>query len=206
MSTNLRESSETPRVKAQRNRESYQQYVADLDEKEASSDEVPKAVHKAFKDKYPDGKVIGYLRVGGGRYGVYFVDKVWYKCACFASNGEFDQTRVTSLAKEARDKAKKTLRKVIRRRGFDILLLERVLTADGSRYWEAMADTDQGKRHIRFDDEGNILNRYEDDEDLDDDDDNKPEDIESDGDDDDSDDDYGDDDDGDSGDDSDDDD
>ena len=158
----IRQVAESPRMNAQRKRETFQTYLSVIGEKEADVMDVPGAVREAFAGRYPGGEVIGYIRLGRGRFGVYFLDKVWHKFACFTTAGEWEETRVSSLAKEARERALRVAGKAMRKKDYDLLLLERVLTAGGSKHWEVLLDTEQGSSRLVFDDNERLMGRYDD--------------------------------------------
>jgi hypothetical protein len=149
------------RMNAAQRREAFLNYLEQAREKESSVDDIPKKVQKAFGERYPNGEPVGWVRINRELYGVFFLDKVWFKYARFSNEGVWDDTRVFSQSRESRQQIAAVLNKLIKE-DFEILQLERILKASGEKLWDALLDMDNsGMIRVVLDENNKVVARYE---------------------------------------------
>jgi hypothetical protein len=148
------------RINANQRREAFLNYLEQAREKETLVDDIPKKVQKAYGTRYPAGESVGWVRINRELYGVFFLDKVWFKYARFTGEGEWEDTRVFSLSREARQRTTAILNKIVKE-DFEILQLERIIKPSGEKLWEVLVETDSGMIRIMLDENDKLISRVE---------------------------------------------
>jgi len=136
------------RINANQRREAFLNFLEQAREKETLADDIPKKIQKAYATRYPAGESVGWVRVNRELYGVFFLDKVWFKYARFTGEGEWEDTRVFSLSRDARQRTAGILKKIVKE-DFEILQLERIIKPSGEKLWEVLVETDSGRSRWR---------------------------------------------------------
>ncbi len=148
------------RINANQRREAFLNYLEQTREKETSADDVPKKVQKSFGSRYPSGETVGWVRVNRELFGIFFLDKVWFKYARFNGEGEWEDTRVFSLSRESRQRTTTVLNKLVKQ-DFEIIQLERVIKPSGEKLWDVLLEMDSGMVRIVLDENDKLISRFE---------------------------------------------
>ncbi len=148
------------RINANQRREAFLNFLEQAREKETLADDIPKKIQKAYATRYPAGESVGWVRVNRELYGVFFLDKVWFKYARFTGEGEWEDTRVFSLSRDARQRTAGILKKIVKE-DFEILQLERIIKPSGEKLWEVLVETDSGMIRIVLDENDKLISRVE---------------------------------------------
>ncbi len=147
-------------MNASQRRDAFLNYLEQTREKETLAADVPKKVQEAYSNRYPSGEAVGWVRINRELYGVFFLDKVWFKYGRFNAVGAWEDTRVFSLSREARQRTTTVLNKIIKE-DFEILQLERVIKPSGEKLWDVLLELDSGLIRIVLDENDKLIARFE---------------------------------------------
>lgn len=148
------------RISPAQRREAFLSYLEQAREKEADLADIPKKVQSALATRYPAVETIGWVRINRDLFGVFFLDKVWFKFARFNAAGVWDDTRVFSLSRDARQRIAKVLDKMVKD-DFEIIQLERLIKSSGEKLWEVLLEIDGGMVRVVLDENEKLIARYE---------------------------------------------
>jgi hypothetical protein len=148
------------RINASQRREAFMNYLEQAREKEASKEDIPTKVQQAFSARYPNTEIVGWVRINKDLFGVFFLDKIWFKYGRFSAAGVWEDTRVFSLSREARQRMATVLDKMLKD-DFEILQLERVIKPSGEKFWDVLLELESGMIRIVLDENDKLISRYE---------------------------------------------